>query len=251
MLQSRRMAELDDPRRFDHLRDVIARKPGLRAYYRAVYARFSDCLRRCPPGGLALELGSGGGFTKDVLPEVTTSDVIPYSGVDRVVDATKMDFPDASLRFIGMLDVLHHIPDAEAFFREADRCLSVGGRILIVDQYPGWISGFVFRHLHHEPFDPAAADWKFASSGPLSGANGALAWIVFERDRALFEKRFPNLKVVRYAPNAPLFYWLSGGLKSWSLLPGFLIPVAAALDALLLKISTRLASFVDIEIEKA
>jgi SAM-dependent methyltransferase len=244
------MAELDDPRRFAQLQDVIARKPALRALYREVYERFADCLRRCPAGGIALELGSGGGFTKEVLPEVTTSDVIPYAGVDRVVDATKMGFPDASLRFIGLQNVLHHIPDAEAFFREADRCLKPGGRVLIVDQYPGLFSAFIYRHLHHEPFHPEAREWKFDSTGPLSGANGALAWMVFERDRALFEERFPRLRIARVEPRTPLRYWLSGGLKAWSLLPGSLFAAATMLDESLLRISPRLASFVDVELEK-
>ena len=48
---------------------------------------------------------------------------------------------------------------------------------------------WVYQNLHHEPFDPNAG-WTLPASGPLSGANGALPWILFERDRKKFEQHF-------------------------------------------------------------
>jgi SAM-dependent methyltransferase len=182
------------------------------------------------------------------MPEVVTSDVLPYAGVDRVVDASRLPFAAGELRAILMLNVLHHIADAEAFFREAQRCLVPGGRVFLVDQYLGWISTPILRHLHHEPCDPGAERWAFASSGPLSGANGALAWIVFERDRALFQRRFPRLEIASFRPHSPLRYFLAGGLKGWSLLPGAAFPLATALDAALSRWSPRWCSFLDVEL---
>jgi hypothetical protein len=76
----------------------------------------------------------------------------------------------------------------------------------------------LLRLLHHEPFAPNAKDWKFASTGLLSGANGAQAGIVSQRDRRRFESDFPKLKLIRYQPHTPFRYWMSGGLKSWTLL---------------------------------
>ncbi|HEX7663729.1 MAG TPA: hypothetical protein VF407_04435, partial [Polyangiaceae bacterium] len=99
-----------------------------------------------------------------------------------------------------------------------------------------------------EPYAPEATEWAFASTGPLSGANGALAWIVFERDRATFERRFPGLRLERFEPCAPLRYWVAGGLKSWSLLPGWAFGAATLLDNTLVAVSKRFGSFVDIEI---
>jgi SAM-dependent methyltransferase len=241
------MSGLDDPARITELRQIIARKPALRAFYRDVYRRYAELLERCPPGP-ALELGSGGGFVKDVVPDIVTSDVLPYDGVDRQVDAAAMPFPDASLRAICMLNVFHHIPDVAAFLREAERCLAPGGRVLIVDQYPGLIGGPIYRWLHHEPYDPRAADWHFPSSGPLSGANGALAWIVFARDRARFLREFPRLRLAAFRRHSPLGYWLAGGLERWSLVPGFLVPAARALDRALAAVAPGLSSFVDVEL---
>ena len=179
-----------------------------------------------------------------------TSDTIPYEGVDRVVDATMMPFADESLRAICMTNVFHHIPDVEAFLREATRCLIPGGRVLIVDQHPGWISTPIYKNIHHEPFRMNAVDWRFDSTGPLSGANGALAWIVFRRDRKRFEASFPELELTQYRPHSPLRYWLSGGLKPWSLLPQWAFGVATKLDRALIAIAPETGSFVDVELLK-
>lgn len=243
-------AHLDDPSRAGELQRIIQGKPALRRLYQETYARYAACLARCPADGLAVELGSGGGFVKDTLPEVITSDVIPYPDVDRVVDGTNMPFADGSVRALFLLNVLHHIPDVAAFLRECERVLVPGGRVLIADQYPGWIGKFVFKHLHHEPFDEHAADWRFPSKGPLSDANGALAWIVFERDRARFEREHPGLRLAAFARHTPLRYWLAGGLKRWSLLPNVLFAPATWFDRALLRLSPRTASFVDIELKR-
>jgi SAM-dependent methyltransferase len=242
--------ELDDPGRVEELRTLIQEKAGLRSYYLEVYRRYSQCLQRCPPEGIALELGSGGSFVKEVIPEILTSDTLPYAGVDRVIDATKMPFADNSLKGIFMLNVFHHIPDVAAFLQEAARCLKPEGRLLIVDQHPGWIGWPIYRFVHHEPFDAKAANWQFQSTGPLSGANGALAWIVFRRDQDKFKALFPTLQLLKYEPHTPLTYWLSGGLKRWSLVPQWAVDWVRAVDGMLLKVSRELGAFVDIEIVK-
>jgi SAM-dependent methyltransferase len=242
--------ELDDPRRIEEIRALIRRKGFLRRYYREIYERYKHCLSRAPGSGPAVELGSGGGFVKEVIPEFVTSDTLPYVGVDRIIDATRLPFDDETVRAICMTNVFHHIPDVEAFLREAQRCLVPGGRVLIVDQHPGWISTPIYRSMHHEPFHMDALDWKFDSTGPLSAANGALAWIVFRRDRVRFESSFPQLELVRYEPHSPVRYWLAGGLKRWSLFPACAFGLATALDRALLAVTPETGSFVDVELLK-
>jgi SAM-dependent methyltransferase len=208
-------------------------------------------LSRCPHDGLAIELGSGGGFAQEVIPELMTADVLPYETVDLVFDAREMPFGDHSVRFIGILNVFHHIPDVERFLAECQRCLKPGGRLLIVDQYPGWFSHWILKHAHHEPYQPDATTWNFPSSGPLSGANGALAWIVFLRDRELFQRRFPGLHVESLRPHTPLRYWLSGGLKSWTLLPAWLWKPATIFDHSLARLFPGSGSFMNIELVRS
>lgn len=243
-------SRLNDPGRAENLRETIRQKAALTAWYTEVYDAYAECIARAADAGVILELGSGAGFAKDRIPDLVTSDILPYTGIDLVVDATSMPFGDGTLRFIGMLNVFHHIPDPAAFLAEAQRCLAPNGRILIVDQHRGRISAPILTHIHHEPFRPDAEDWHFDSTGPLSGANGALAWIVFQRDRSRFECQFPRLELVRYAPHTPLRYWLAGGLKPWSLIGERSFAAATAIDGLLTRISPSLGSFVNIEVCK-
>ena len=244
-------AALDDPGRGEAIRRRILSKPALRMLYEEVYERYASLLRRCPPGGLAVELGAGAGFARERVSGLVTADLLAYPGLDLVADAAALPFASGSLRAIVMLNVFHHLPDAAGFLGEADRCLAPGGRLLVVDQHTGWISAPILRHAHHEPFEPNARTWSFPSSGPLSGANGALAWIVFVRDRHRLGEVAPGLELVGYRPHTPLRYWLAGGLKRWSLLPGRAFRAATLVDLALTRAAPQLGSFVDVELVKA
>ena len=191
------MINLDTADRVEGITERIRNKDILFKFYHEFYSKFADCLKYCPSNGLALEIGSGFGFLKEIIPNVVTSDVIPYKIVDIVMDASNLPFDDSSLKSVFMLNTLHHIPDSTSLFNEIERCLKPDGRMLIIDQYNGWFSKIIYRHLHHEPYDPNATSWCFQPSGPLSGANGALCWIIFYRDRALFEQLYPTLKIIR------------------------------------------------------
>lgn len=99
-----------------------------------------------------------------------------------------------------------------------------------------WVTSWskiVYTHLHHEPFDPDARHWSFASKGPLTGANGAIPWILFVRDRKEFESRFPELAIEQVRPFLPFRYLLSGGVSMRSLMPGFLHGAWAGFEGLL------------------
>ena len=242
------MELVDDPSRGPKIREIIFRKPSLHALYVEFYGMYQRALDATPGGGKAIEIGAGAGFSQQLIPQLVASDILPYPGLDVIFDATKMPFSHSSLRFICMLNVFHHIPDVSAFLREAERCLLPGGRILILDQHRGWISRWILQYAHNEPYNPASKTWAFETTGPLSGANGALAWMVFERDLAQFHRDFPLLEMRRYRPHTPLRYWLTGGLKEWSLLPMPLFKMARWIDNTLTGINRNIGSFVEIEI---
>ena len=180
-----------------------------------------------------------------------TSDVLPYEGVDRVVDGTAMPFADGELRFIGMLNVFHHIPERRrvpvrgpalpgAGWADADRLPAQGLHA----------ARRSCAHAHHEPYRPDAERWQFDSTGPLSGANGALAWIVFQRDAQRFRAwSTPTWTLVGYTPHTPLRYWLAG-LKDWSLLGRRRGAFVREFDRRLSAILPAAGSFVDIEVLK-
>ncbi|MBE0558464.1 MAG: methyltransferase type 11, partial [Proteobacteria bacterium] len=91
-------------------------------------------------------------------------------------------------------------------------------RCLLIEPWNTPWARWVYRHLHHEPFDPDGG-WGISSTGPLSGANGALPWILIERDRSLFCRQFPEWRISSAVPMMPLVYLLSGGVSLRSLMP--------------------------------
>jgi hypothetical protein len=94
-------------------------------------------------------------------------------------------------------------------------------------------SRLIYTRLHHEPFRPEADEWSFPPGGPLSGANGALPYILFQRDRDVFEREFPRWTIERLQPFMPLRYLVSGGVSMRSLVPGFSFAPIKAVERLL------------------
>ncbi len=233
--------DLDDPRTTELRRTILRRK----TFLRRIYAEWYAALAAVVPAGAApvLELGSGAGFFKDFIPGLITSDVLPGPGIDRVVDAQRLDFVPGSLRAIVMIDVLHHLPQVRRFFVAAARCVQPGGVVAMIEPWMSSWSRFVYPRLHHEPFDPAAAQWEFPPSGPLSGANGALPWIVFQRDRARFEREFPEWQLQSVAPRMPIRYLLSGGMSLRSLVPGWTFGLWRQVERALWPVMDHLAMF--------
>jgi SAM-dependent methyltransferase len=211
--------DIDHPQTTAFRKQIISSKPFLKKLYEEWYCTIAA---EFPPDARVLELGSGAGFLKEFMPSIITSELFPTPGVDLVIDAQAIDMPEGSIDGIVMTGVLHHIADCNRFFQEASRVIRNGGKIVMIEPWnTGW-SRWVYMHLHHEPFEPDAQEWRIQTPGPLSGANGALPWIILQRDRTLFEARFPQWRVVRIVPIMPVAYLLSGGVSLQSLFPGWM-----------------------------
>jgi SAM-dependent methyltransferase len=191
---------IDSPQTTELRREIIRSKPFLKQ----IYEEWCVAISRWVPdlhGGI-LELGSGGGILADHIPDVITSEVFPCKGVRLVADARTLPLASSSIRAIVLIDVLHHIPQVRYFFSEAARCLAPGGAVIMLEPWVSPWSTFVYTHLHHEPFRISSPEWSFPEQGPLSGANGALPWIVFERDRAREIALFLRLNFRSYLSSA-------------------------------------------------
>ncbi|MGE0470213.1 MAG: class I SAM-dependent methyltransferase [Nitrospira sp.] len=236
---------MDDPRTTLYRRRIIQDKAFLRALYVEWYERIIKVL---PCRNDVLELGSGAGFLQKVLPGVITSEVFDTPGVRLIANACELPFPDKSLDAIVMTDVFHHIPDVGRFVLEATRCIRPGGKIVMIEPWRTIWSEWVYTHFHSEPFS-LDSGWKIPRTGPLSGANGALPWIVFQRDRALFETQYPQWHIRNIEPMMPFSYLLSGGVSMRSFVPGWMYRPIRAFEQVLSQ--KRLAMFALIELELA
>jgi SAM-dependent methyltransferase len=240
--------DLDDPRTTALRRQIIQNKPFLRKIYEEWYEQLAAAL---PPGDEpALELGSGAGFCDRYIPRLITSEIFLCPGIRVVLDGHRLPLADSSLRGIVMSDVLHHLPNARAFFTEAGRCVRPGGVVAMVEPWVTPWSTFIYTRLHHEPFRPDAAEWEFPNTGPLSGANGALPWIIFQRDRKQFETEFPQWRIETIRPFMPFRYLISGGVSLRGVTPGWSFNAWRAIEDELHEHQEKLAMFAMIALRR-
>jgi SAM-dependent methyltransferase len=202
-------------------RSVWSKKPILRVVYEDYYRRIaSECV-----SGETIEIGGGIGQLKDFIPHAISSDIQHSPMIDVVADAQNLPFRSGALGNIVMLDVLHHVEFPVLFFREAERVLRAGGRCIMIEPAITLGSTLFYRLIHPEPVRMSAAPFVEGSPNPDRDpydSNQAIPTLLATRDRRQFEKLFPNLELVKISWFSFWVYPLSGGFKSWTLMPEFL-----------------------------
>ena len=193
--------------------------------------------------GKKIELGAGASPIRNSYPDVLATDIVYSDNLDQVLNAEKINLPDNTIRAFYGQNCFHHFPHPELFFKEIDRVLAPGGGVILLEPYYGFFASFIFKRLFkNEGFDKKYLSWEAPISGPSSGANQALSYIVFIRDRDRFEKQYPSLKIVHQELcQNHLKYLLSGGLNFRQLLPDFLIPVVHIFQFLLIPFNRWIA----------
>ncbi len=209
--------DIDAPETIEIHRTIILSKSFLLDIYKQWYGLLHASIPNIQ--GDILELGSRTGLIKEFLPDVITSDIMPNPSAQLVIDGQTLPFNDASLRAIIMTNVLHHIQKPELFFHEAARCIQKGGVIAMIEPWVNPWSSFIYKYLHHEPFQPEAQGWELAEGKFMSSANGALPWIIFKRDRKRFESTHTAWEITQIKPLMPITYLLSGGVSTRCLAP--------------------------------
>ena len=220
------------PEFFAAQKALILGRPLLKRNYDDWYRRLLEDARSAPASGVILELGSGGSYLKSLEPAIVTSDVGP-NVADQIIDARRLPFADESLRALLLTHVFHHIPDVDAFFKEAQRALIPGGVISMIEVAHTPFARFFFRHFHHEPYEDACPEWSFAQRDSMMESNQALAWMVFARDRRRFERQYPALAIEKLAFMPWLTYFVSGGVTARYLIPKFMNGLLVGTERLL------------------
>jgi SAM-dependent methyltransferase len=240
--------DLDSPLRTLEHAKIIQKKFFLKkiytSWYEILFKEIPDYAEK-----KIVELGSGGGFLKKLAPEIITSDFLDLPSNDMCFSALKMPFGNSNLDGIFMIDTFHHLPDVQQFLVEANRTLRPGAKLIMIEPANSRWGRWIYQNFHHEPFDPSG-DWKIPSSGPLSGANGALPWIVFDRDREKFASLFPNLEIRSVQYHSPFSYLISGGLSRYQLLPDFCYFFIRLADQVASNITHQASMFMTVVIQK-
>lgn len=247
-LKDPRLARVDinSPNLIDVHQGILRQKPMMQGVFKDFYDicisardRFFDT------EGMELEIGAGISLFKEFYPHVVTTDVKQSRWVDRALDAQHMSIAAESVRAVYGINCFHHLPEPRRFFSELRRVLKRGGGCVLIEPYYGLGSRMLYPRLHaQESFVLGQATWEAApgSTGYMSGANQALSYVVFKRDRSQFEAEFPELEIVqmRHLSNY-LRYLLSGGLNFRQLVPSSLIPIVKLLEWVLKPIEGALA----------
>lgn len=199
---------------------------------------------------IVIELGAGPSFVKTVNPNIYTTDILPISSIDFTSDATLLPIKSNSVHKFIMINVFHHIHDSNKFLNELDRCLVNEGKVLMIEPFNTVWGRFIWKYFHHEEFNPKTKEWKVNGADPLYSANGALPWIVFERDKDIFYSKYPNFKIIGIRNHSFITYLLSGGFSHRQLIPSKLIYLFLTLDKIVCKYFKQLGIFATIELRK-
>lgn len=238
-------ATINTTQRLREHRRILDEKPMMRE----VFSDFHRAMRGLDEqffagvSGLRVELGAGVCPMRDTYPDVLATDLIADAHVDRVLDALAMDLDDRSVRALYGQNCFHHFPSVEGFFDEMMRVVAPGGGVILIEPYYGPLAQALFRRMFAtEVFDKKAPTWNTAANGPMSGANQALSYLVFVRERQRFLERFPQLRIRYSAPlDNYLRYLLSGGLNFKQLVPDNWVGAVKRMEQLLKPLRPYLA----------
>jgi len=206
----------------------------LRTIYESFYNQIVTQIDHSLQGKI-IELGSGAGNLKSVLPHAICTDLFPNPWLDAVCSAYAMPFENGSVSHLVLFDVFHHLERPNAFLREARRVLTKGGRVIIFEPYMSATSMMIYGLFHHEP-----VAWKksinYSDDAPSGdsyyAAQGNATRLFFQIEA---EQWLKGWKVFHKQPMVSYTYLLSGGYSKPALYPEAALPLLQKLDALLTK----------------
>ena len=231
-------------------RNIIKKKVFLHKLYLEYYEIFKENTKDIPDG-FKIEIGSGGGFLKEVINDVITSDVLELPGVDKTFFAEKIPYPDKSIAAFFLLNTLHHLKEPNKFFSEVNRCLKPGAKIIMIEPTNTLFSRLFFKYIHQEEFDSKKEKWIVGGEGRLADANIAMPWIIFIRDREKFLTKYPDLEILQINKHTPFRWFLSGGLSYRQFVPSTSFGFFTNIERLLSPFHNIIGSFMTIVVKKS
>jgi putative flippase GtrA/SAM-dependent methyltransferase len=151
---------------------------------------------------LGVEVGCGTGVSREFIrsKRFYLSDVSDYDWLDyKYVDAMSTPFEDSSFDFVVSSNMIHHVAQPLLFFREMERILKPGGKLIIQEVNASLAMRIALRLMRHEgySYEPNVFDPDQICNDPVDpwSANCAIPNLLFD-DRAEFEKHVPAFKMV-------------------------------------------------------
>ncbi len=207
-------------------------KPLLQKIYRGFHEEIARYVRK-DLEGTTLELGSGIGNIKEVIPNCLRTDLFPNPWLDQTEDAYRLSFKPDSVSNIILFDVFHHLRHPGNAFEEFKRVLKPGGRVIIFDPCLSLLGLVVYGILHHEPIAiKDKIEWR-APQGwspdrdSYYAAQGNAYRIFYGRNHDADLSEFKLLERKRLAC---ISYVASGGYSKPQMYPDSFYPLMQSVD---------------------
>jgi SAM-dependent methyltransferase len=228
------------------------RKPLLHRVYVELY-QLMAAHRSGLDGGKTVELGSGMGSIHETIPDCIRTDLFPYPWIDRVENAYRLTFADASLSDLLMVDVFHHLRYPGTALREFHRVLKPGGRVILMEPGLSALGYIVYGPLHSESIGTAKQIQWSAPPGwspqdiDYYSAQGNATRLFVQKH---FADRLNGWKIVKVQPIAALAYAASGGYSGPQLYPTFAYSFVKFLEKLMQPFPALFATRLLVVLEK-
>ena len=208
------------------------RKPVLQRAYRDFHRRIAAHVDPGVPGTI-VELGSGIGNIRDVIPDCVRTDLFANPWIDQVENAYALTFGDGTVSHLILFDVFHHLQHPRTVLDECRRVLAPRGRVIIFDPYVSLAGRLVYGPLHHEPIgfgEPIVPDAP-ASFDRVAhayyAAQGNATRVFWRHDAADIVDGWEIVARQRIGAWA---YALTGGYSKPQLYPAALYPAVKVFD---------------------
>ncbi len=228
------------------------RKPILRQIYREFHQELARHLSGLD-SPLVVELGSGIGNIKEVIPHALRTDLFPNPWLDQTENAYALSFDDETVSDLILFDVFHHLRYPGTSLMEFRRVLRRGGRVLVFDPFISLLGLLVYGLLHKEPIHwrqeiewYAPQTWQ-PEQVDYYAAQGNATRVFFSR---MTPQLLENWNLVTRKRYAALSYIASGGYSGPQLYPDSFYPTMRTLDRWLDAIPAAFATRILVVLEK-
>ncbi|MCC7083492.1 MAG: GtrA family protein [Pirellulales bacterium] len=198
---------------------------------------------------VGVEVGCGTGISREFIrsKRFYLSDVSDYDWLDyRHVDAMSTPFADGSFDFVVSSNMIHHVARPLAFFREMERILKPGGRLLIQEINASLAMRIALRMMRHEgySYEPNVFDPDQICNDPADpwSANCAIPNLLFDCPAA-FEAHVPAFKMVHTGFREFACMFNCGGVIAKTIyvpLPKWMVYLMYGIDTMLTAVAPRL-----------
>jgi SAM-dependent methyltransferase len=204
---------------------TLEQKPLIRLIYQKFYFEIKNRLNP-KENGLTVELGSGLGLIKEVIPSCITTDLFENPWLDRVESAYSLKFDDGSISNLILFDVWHHLQYPASALKEFHRVLRGEGRLILFDPAMGYLGRIIYGLFHHEPIGLRESITWYAPPNFKEGSQHYFAalgncWRMFHKKLLPKQIQGWRLKEVTFYP--ALAYMASGGFSKPQLFPTSLL----------------------------